>query len=131
MYYFTFSNNKFHCTLVCLPHFTHFIPFYFFIFFNFSSPTIHPIFFSTIFQLSKSLYNIFKSQPFIPLWNSQSQTILDYFSKSFSNYFFIPKNRMEWAKCPPKQGKSLSYFVLSHSLEYIQKKKKTLIGHLG
>ena len=78
----------------------------FFSFFSyFSNPTIHPIpfyFFQPFLQLSKSLYKIFKSQPFIPHRNSQSQTILHHFSKLFSNHsklFFKPFfsiTRMEW-----------------------------------
>ena len=66
-----------------------------------SNPTNHsiPFFFNLFFQLSKSLYNIFKSQPFIPLRNSQSQTIQHiFFFKPFQTILPIPKNGMGWAK---------------------------------
>ena len=56
-----------------------------------SNPTNHSIPFY-FFQLSKSLYNIFKSQPFIPPRNSQSQTIQHIF---FFKLFF-PSQRMKW-----------------------------------
>ena len=65
-----------------------------------------PFFFNLFFQLSKSLYNIFKSQPFIPPRNSQSQTIQHIFfsnhSKPFSNHFSHPKewNGMGKMVCP-------------------------------
>ena len=54
----------------------HSIPFHFFIFFS-TFQILHTIpfyfiFFQPFFQLSKSLYNIFKSQPFLPPRNLQS-----------------------------------------------------------
>ena len=55
-------------------HSPHLIPFNLTIFFNFFNPTIYLILFH-FFQLFKSLYNIFKSQPFISSRNSQSQII--------------------------------------------------------
>ena len=59
---------------------------------NLTNHSIPFYFFSTIFFNSKSLYNIFKSQPFIPPRNSQSQTIQHIF------FFkpFCPSQRMEW-----------------------------------
>ena len=81
------------------------IPFHFILFqtiplFKFYKP-FHsiPFFFNLFFQLSKSLYNIFKSQPFIPPRNSQSQTIQHiFFFKPFQTIFkpFFPSQRMEW-----------------------------------
>ena len=73
------------CLALCL--FTPPIPFYSIPFFSLFSiiQTIpfHSTFFNHFFQLSKSLYNIFKSQPFIPPRNSQSQTIFQTIFKLF------------------------------------------------
>ena len=61
-----------------------------------------PFFFNHFFQLSKSLYNIFKSQPFTLPQNQQSQTILTSFLqtifKPFQTIYSIPKNEMELFK---------------------------------
>ena len=71
-----------------------------------------PFFFNLFFQLSKSLYNIFKSQPFIPPRNSQSQTIQHHFfsnhSKPFSNHFDHSNkwNGMTKMVCPKWFSKS-------------------------
>ena len=73
-------------------------------FFNFHNPTIHLIpfyFFSTNFSTFQIPKNIFKSQPFIPLRNSQSQTILHHFFKSFQTIFklfFLSKKQNEMGK---------------------------------
>ena len=98
------------------PHIS-FIPFHsiFLFFLTFLiSKSLHSIlfFFNYFFQFSKSLYNIFKSQPFIQPRNYQSQTILTSFLqiifKPFQTIFkqFFPFQKIRW-NCQndhPKQG---------------------------
>ena len=89
------GQKKMYYNLFCPPHPAHSITFYFFTFFN---PPNHSISFQ-FFQLSKFLYNIFKSQSFIPPQNSQNQTIQHiFFLKPFQTIFkpFCPFQIMKW-----------------------------------
>ena len=65
----------------------HSILFHFFNFLILQTILFHSIFFQPCFQLFKSLYNIFKSRPFIPPRNSQSQTILLIFLTIFKPFW--------------------------------------------
>ena len=76
----------------CLPY--PFLPFHSIPIFHFfqlfkSFKLFHsiPFFFNHFFQLFKSLYNIFKSQPFILPQNQQSQTILTSFLQTIFKPF--------------------------------------------
>ena len=86
-----------------------FLPFHSILIFHFfqlfkSFKLFHSIsfFFNHFFQLFKSLYNIFKSQPFILPQNQQSQTILTSFLQTIFKPFkiifkpFFPSQKMRW-----------------------------------
>ena len=69
------------------------IPFHsiFFLFFSIlQTIPFHSNFFNYFFQLSKSLYNIFKSQQFISLRNLQSQTIFQIIFQTIFQIIFKP-----------------------------------------
>ena len=105
---------------LCL--FTTFYPFHFILFFhfflNFSNPLIHLIlslFFSIIFSTSLNINHLYyikirKVKPFYIIFPNHFQTI-----------FFIQKNGMEWAKCPPgvnvaSQIKLHAYYKIDHAI---------------
>ena len=105
-------------THVWPPYFTHYIPFHFFLFFStfliLQTIPFHSIFFQPFFSTFQIPTQYLKSQTFIPLRNSQSQTILHYFSKSFSNHskpFFLSQ-KMGWngQNIIPKQGVKLKQY---------------------
>ena len=87
--------------------------FFFFTFFNFPNPSNYFIFFQSFFSTFQIPIQYLKSQPCIPPRNSQSQTILHHFSKSFSNH---PKQGVRLTMYP-KGGldSRSSWFFLRHS----------------
>ena len=81
------TNPPFGKTILLIPFHSIFSPFSIL-----QTIPLHSTFFNHFFQLSKFLYNIFKSQPFILPQNQQSQIIITSFLQIIFKPFKMVKN---------------------------------------
>ena len=122
---------------VCITHFSHPIPFPFFIFFNFSNPSNYSIpfhFFSTIFFNFSNPYTIslnLNHSHYLKI--SKVKPFLHHFYKSFSNHSkpfsnsFFPSQKWDGMvlMTPPNKGLLTYQRILGKSENFRHKKNLT------